>query len=218
MGDVVDLARTSVFLDFDGTVSTADVGLHLLERLAPGAWEEVEARYVRSEIGSAQCALAQWALLAPRSEGELRAVAAEVPLDPDFAPLCAALGAAGAEVTVVSDGFGFYVWEAGRAAGVPVMTATVTWPGGVIAYPYADPSCACAECGTCKRAPLAAASRRGRTTVFVGDGNSDRRAAPLADVLFAKDALAAWCAASGVPYRPFSTLRDVGGALGLALP
>jgi 2-hydroxy-3-keto-5-methylthiopentenyl-1-phosphate phosphatase len=49
----------------------------------------------------------------------------------------------------------------------------------------------------------------------VGDGVSDVKAALLADVVFAKGTLAAWCAAHGVDHTPFTTLADVAAALGL---
>ena len=32
--DDLDLARTSVFIDFDGTITTQDVGVHVLSRAA----------------------------------------------------------------------------------------------------------------------------------------------------------------------------------------
>ena len=51
--------------------------------------------------------------------------------------------------------------------------------------------------------------------MFVGDGTSDRKVAPLVDSLYAKDDLARWCDASAVLYHPFSTLRDVASDLGL---
>ena len=47
-------------------------------------------------------------------EALLRSVAAEVPLDPDFGLVVELFHNAGAEVTLVSDGFGFYVWEVGQ--------------------------------------------------------------------------------------------------------
>ena len=50
---------------------------------------------------------------------------------------------------------------------------------------------------------------RGRTTVLIGDGASDRHAALVADAVFAKDSLAAWCDSEGVAYMPFDGLDDV---------
>ncbi|HXY44834.1 MAG TPA: hypothetical protein VEH29_11650, partial [Acidimicrobiales bacterium] len=78
-----------------------------------------------------------------------------------------------------------------------------------VTFPNEDPSCECALCGACKRAPMREASARGRTTVLVGDGASDVKAANVADVIFAKDDLAKWCTANGVPFSPFSRLTDV---------
>jgi 2-hydroxy-3-keto-5-methylthiopentenyl-1-phosphate phosphatase len=49
--------------------------------------------------------------------------------------------------------------------------------------------------------------------VFVGDGVSDRKAALLADRLFATRDLAEWCESSGVDYEPFGCLADVRAAL-----
>ena len=73
-------------LDFDGTITTADVGMHLLERTAPhDEWWELHEQYERGEIGSRECIFDQWALV-EGSEAELRRVAAEVEVDPGFVP------------------------------------------------------------------------------------------------------------------------------------
>src|SRR5207247_2297872 len=128
---VVNLANTAVFLDFDGTISEADVGVHLLDRLGDPDWRQVEDLYFSGAIGNL------------------------------------------------------------------------------------DRCCPCSTCGTCKQAPIKDAQRRGRQALFVGDGASDRKAALLADVLFAKGELADWCEEVDVAYTRFERLRDVGLALGL---
>jgi HAD superfamily phosphoserine phosphatase-like hydrolase len=212
MRAVLDLAATSVFLDFDGTISTADVGVHLLERLAPAAWHDVEAEYQAGVIGSRVCLLDEWNLL-PDDRELLRSVAAEVPLDPGADALVAGLLAAGAEVSIVSDGFGFYAEDACAHLGIPLLTNTVDWATGRLEFPHEDRCCACSSCGTCKQAPIKDARHRGRTTVLVGDGTSDRKAALLADVVFAKDGLAQWCRGNAVRFEPFVSLADVRGAL-----
>jgi 2,3-diketo-5-methylthio-1-phosphopentane phosphatase len=209
---VIDLASASVFLDFDGTISTRDVCVHLLETTAPDEWHEVEARYERGEIGSRECLVDEWAMV-DGSEQELRALAAEVPLDPGFAPLVQALHDGGAEVTVVSDGFGFYVHDACRGIDVDVLTNTIDFARGTLEFPHEDRCCPCTTCGVCKQAPIKDARRRARTTVLVGDGVSDRKAALLADLVFAKGALAWWCDAFDVPYRAFDGLDEVRRAL-----
>ena len=63
----------------------------------------------------------------------------------------------------------------------------------------------CATCGEpCKRAGVS-----GEPYVFVGDGYSDRCAALAAERVLARDSLAAFLDARGVPYEPFGDLRDV---------
>jgi len=213
---VLDLARTSVFLDFDGTISEADTGVHLMERLAPREWHSIGDAYRRGEIGSRECLLDEWDLLAPATkadEAKMRSIVREVPIDPATGPLVDALRAAGAEVVVVSDGFGFPADEIAGALGVPVITNSVDWTQGRLEFPNEDRCCACSSCGTCKQAPIKDARRRGRSAVLVGDGASDRKAALLADVVFAKAELAAWCVTSGVRYLGFKTLADVHAAL-----
>jgi len=114
---------------------------------------------------------------------------------------------------VVSDGFGFYVHDRLAHLDVPILTNAVDWSSGELEFPNLDRCCACSSCGTCKQAPIKDAQRRGLTTVMVGDGASDQKAALLADVLFAKDGLARWCDLAGVRYEPFATLADVRAVL-----
>jgi 2-hydroxy-3-keto-5-methylthiopentenyl-1-phosphate phosphatase len=208
----LDLALTSVFLDFDGTISVTDVDVHLLERFAAPEWRAIDAEFVSGEIGSRVCLLDCWDLM-PHDEGPLRTAARDVALDPDAAGLVADLQAAGAEVMVVSDGFGFRATEVASELGVPALTNTVDWTTGRLEFPHEDRCCACSSCGVCKQAPIKDAKYQGRTTVLVGDGASDYKAALLADVVFAKGTLAEWCARQGVPFTPFSTLADVRAAL-----
>src|SRR6185369_13667634 len=69
-------------------------------------------------------------------------------------------------------------------------------------------------CGTCKmRAVLEAPG----PVAFVGEGDSDRFGALYADIVFAKDALVAWCERDGVPFVPWEDFDDVRSRLEAAL-
>jgi 2-hydroxy-3-keto-5-methylthiopentenyl-1-phosphate phosphatase len=68
----------------------------------------------------------------------------------------------------------------------------------------------CPVCGEpCKRALVGSNGR----FVYVGDGYSDRCAALAAERVFARDGLAAYLSAAGVPFETFESLREVGAAL-----
>lgn len=207
----LDLSYCSVFVDFDGTVSRRDVAIAILERFAPGRWEELDGRYERGEIGSREYVAALWPLLDGVELDELLAAARRIPLDPGFGPLVDFLRAGGAEVTVVSDGIGFYVATRVAPFGVAVMANAHERRRA--RFPFASAACPCGQCGTCKAAPVEAARRRGRTAVMVGDGTSDRYGAAAADLVFAKGRLVDWCEASGTPFTPYGDLAEVEAAL-----
>lgn len=206
------LENTTVLLDFDGTISERDIGVHLLERLADPRWHEIEQQYLDRTIGSRECMERQLACL-PRDADRLRAVAREIPIDPGFAGLVAGLRGGGAEVAIVSDGFGFYIADAISPVSLPILTNGVDFDAWRMRF--ADPSidCPCRACGTCKRAPALDARSRGRAVVLAGDGASDRHAAHVADVVFAKAALADYCERERVPFTRFESLADVAAAL-----
>ncbi|HTT69834.1 MAG TPA: MtnX-like HAD-IB family phosphatase [Anaeromyxobacteraceae bacterium] len=83
-------------------------------------------------------------------------------------------------------------------------------PGGLsLSFPFAHAEGACGTCGSCKGAVVEELRRQGRRVVAVGDGNADRCMARVADVVFARDRLLAWCEDSGYPCTPFETLDPV---------
>ena len=163
---------------------------------------EISAAYARDEIGSRECLLDEWDLLAERRARGCATVVDEVALDPGARPLVEALDAAGAEVTIVSDGFGIRATEVAPSSASPVLSNRVDWAHGSTGVPARGPVLPCSTCGTCKQAPIKDARRRGRLTVLVGDGTSDRKAALLADVWCSRRARR--CGGARSPTSPIS--------------
>jgi 2-hydroxy-3-keto-5-methylthiopentenyl-1-phosphate phosphatase len=205
----LDLSSTTVFLDFDGTITQHDSCVHLLNRTTGDAWRSIEDQYFSGAIGSRECLQRQWQLIPNRDEQRLRQIVREVPLDPGFPALVEALRGAGAEVVVLSDGYGFYAEEICEDHGLKLISNHIDWHEWSVAFPPISASCDCPGCGTCKPAAIRAAQARGRTTVLVGDGASDRRGAAVADRVFAKADLEDWCRAASIEYHPFTSLADV---------
>lgn len=204
----LDLSTSAFFFDFNTAVALADVDEHLLQRLAGEEWKALRPRLAMSRELEGRIGLAQrWALLSPvvgalvdppsvdslSGASLFHEVAGEIGVDPAFGSRVARLREEGAEVTVVCDGFGFYVASACESFDVQVLSNTVDFTTGQLVYPHLDRCCPCSTCGMCKQAPIEDAKRRGRRAVFVSGDLADRKAALLADVLVASGALAHWC-------------------------
>ena len=203
------LPVSSILVDFDGTACLHDVAEHLLMRYGDPSWPTYDEAWARGEIGARDGIRAQAAMLTAPSDELLAYALDHCPMDPTFAPFVRWASAAGLPLTLVSDGFGFYIEPLLATAGIDgVRVITNTWRDGDVTFENGHQECV--GCGTCKmRAVLEAPG----PVAFVGEGDSDRYGALYADVVFAKDALVGWCERDGVPYVPWTDFDDVRGRL-----
>ena len=202
----------SVLVDFDGTACLHDVAEHLLVAFGDPSWPEYDEAVDRGEMGLREAIVAQ-AGLVRLAAPELLAYALEhCPMDPTFGPFVGWCRAQGVPVTLVSDGFAFYIEPMLREAGLERITVIANeqqWRDGRpdgLRFMNAHP--ACVGCGTCKMQAVLRYRERG-PVAFVGEGQTDRYGALYADVTFAKQALVAFCRADGVPFVPWDDFDDV---------
>jgi HAD superfamily phosphoserine phosphatase-like hydrolase len=206
------LPPLTFLVDYDGTICLTQVVDELMVEFAPSdEWLRLDAMYDRGEIGS-RSELAQLVAWLPAERERVVAAAAEQPHDETFIGFVTLASSVGAEIEIVSDGYGFYVEPALARlglTGLPIATAETSWATGraEIRFPFGHPDCHL--CGTCKRNRVLHHRARGRHVILVGDGTSDRYAAAHADSIFAKAPLSDWCDGAGWAYRPWSTFDEV---------
>ena len=208
----------AVLVDFDGTACSHDVAEHLLIEFGGPTWHEWDEAVDRGEVPLREAILAQDALLRADRETMLAFALDHCPLDPTFSSFCRWLADLDIPVAIVSDGFGFYIGPILEAAGLgnlTVLSNEQRWDGAGMpaGLTFGHPHPECVGCGTCKmRAVTMYREAHGRVA-FIGEGQTDRYGALYADVVFAKDALPAYCEADGVPYLPWEHFDDIRGAL-----
>jgi 2,3-diketo-5-methylthio-1-phosphopentane phosphatase len=215
--------RGTLYLcDFDGTIALEDVGNRFFAAFATdrGAWDAIIADWVAGRAGGREVLARECALVdvdAPR----IAAFVADRRLDPAFAPFVTAARAAGGDVIVASDGLLTYIRPLLDEHGLGDVVAhsnRARVVGRRLEPDFGSPEGeGCGRCGTCKGAVLSALAGDFARTVFIGDGLSDRCAAPRADVVYAKDDLLAHCRAVGITARAFATFVDVATAEALQL-
>jgi 2-hydroxy-3-keto-5-methylthiopentenyl-1-phosphate phosphatase len=203
----------SILVDYDGTISSADIGDELLARhfTDPALLVAKDLEYDAGRLGSRE--LMRWDMdVLPHDAALLRAEAAAMPQDGAFPAFVAAAEARGIAIEVVSDGLGFYVADNLARLGLarlPLATNAnrVEGGGAGMSFPYGHP--ACLVCGTCKRERVRAHQALGRVVAYIGDGTSDRYAAFHAELVLAKDSLARLCETAAWPYRSWSDFREL---------
>jgi 2,3-diketo-5-methylthio-1-phosphopentane phosphatase len=205
-----------VFLDFDGTITLRDATDAILDAFADPEWLQIEDAWLSGQIGSRECLAAQMALV-NATRDQVDRLLDDIGVDPGFAMLLGTCAARAAPVHIVSDGFDYCIGRIlgredlhlrERLTSSHIVSSSLGPEGGRWRATFAHPPCA-HGCATCKPAAMERLSPTGAVTVFVGDGMSDRYAAACANVVFAKDKLAAFCDNASIPYTPYDTLAAV---------
>lgn len=211
-----------VFSDFDGTITRLDVTDEILEKFADPSWQEVEELWLRGDIGSRECFERQAALVRVTAK-QLNALVDAIPLDPDFPAFYRILKAWHLPFYIVSDSFDYVIRRVLKRAGADgelrngrhlFSTGMRLERGRMRAiFPHSDHGCN-HGCATCKPAIIRRIRKRQQPVIFIGDGLSDRFAVEVADVVFAKNELLAYCRERGMACRSFETFGDVQKELG----
>lgn len=203
-----------VFCDFDGTITTVDTTLRVLDRLAAPAWEALEDDWREGRIDAAACMRGQIALVGG-DDAALDAVLDGIELDPGFCDFAAWCEARAIPLAVVSDGVDYFIRRILARHGLGDLTVVSNKLGGQagareLTHPHRREGCA-AGSGVCKCAAtqgrLDAAGRP--MVVYIGDGRSDFCVSARADLLFAKGELAGYATGRGQAFHAFTTFHDI---------
>lgn len=210
----------SLFIDFDGTISPVDISNTFFTSFAGADAATAVDEWKRGLISSTECLRRELAAY----EGDIRTLqefARGREIDRGFFRLKAECDRRGFSLFIVSDGLDFYIRPFLENHGIDEVLYTncldVAGDRRTLSFPYFNE--ACGRCANCKSAHVRSEKDRGKIVIYVGDGLSDKCAASISDVVFAKGDLARYCDENGIPYNGFHVLDEVAeiiGALDLA--
>lgn len=203
--------RVEVLCDFDGTITNDDIGFRIIEAFGSPGWQEVEEAYQRGEKGSRQALLEIFSTIHVSEDRLRHFIEGNFHVDPYFGSFLDFCGRLNVNVTVLSDGFDFYIdlMFAKFGVEVPYLANSLRVVDGSLLATFPHHSACCGLCGNCKRTYAEQLKRWGADIIYIGDGCSDRCASETADIVFAKDFLAEHCRQKGINYRPFKGFADI---------
>jgi 2-hydroxy-3-keto-5-methylthiopentenyl-1-phosphate phosphatase len=211
------LSRYFIVCDFDGTITERDTLDLVVHRYAPEVWDRVEERLRGGQVDLMQAMQEEFAAVRATEAEVVAFVLQNAAIRPGFARFVEWVEREGHDLVVVSAGFRVLIDPILRQAGlhhlhVHAGDALFTPHGTALSFPPSNADCL-AECGHCKSETIAAHGPFEGPVVYIGDGYSDRCAAQEADLVFAREGLAAYLDGLALPYLSFETFDDIVTAL-----
>jgi 2-hydroxy-3-keto-5-methylthiopentenyl-1-phosphate phosphatase len=213
MSATVRKPRILVLCDFDGTVSTVDMGNEILNRFTDKGWEEIDRAYCAGEIGS-RVAYSRVASLFRGSRAQmLEFVMSRERIDPHFLEFYEFCRENGVDLKIVSDGLDFYIDEILKRNNLHDIeffsNVTIFGDGNKLSIEFPRMNDDCEKCGTCKRSVLSEYRSSYDRVVYVGNGYSDVCPAKEADLVFAKEVLYEKFMQDGMACVRYENFRDI---------
>lgn len=205
--------KFKIFIDFDGTVTTTDVGETMfLEFGNKEKVEEIIEGLLTDRMSSKDCWLALCESVSHINKNELDKFINEVTVEPTFKNFIEFCVNNEIDYFILSDGFDYYIkriLEKEKLGDVKFYSNILEISNNKLipSFPHLDMDSP--ESANCKRNHIINNSGDEEYTVFIGDGNSDRYAAQFCDFVFAKSDLLKYCERERISYYPFKNFDDV---------
>lgn len=206
----------AILADFDGTVILQDSNDAIFEAFGNEESAKAEQAYQEGRLNNQETVTTHFREMQITSEQYYEFLDANIRLDPGFDAFLEQVREHELPFAIVSGGFRQGIWH---ILGESRLQGVTVYANDVVGTPYLKPAFAtdnpaCEKpfgpCGNCKQICIAKVRQAtGRNILYIGDGMTDRCAAEAADVLFAKDSLAAYCQARNLPYISFEQFADI---------
>jgi 2,3-diketo-5-methylthio-1-phosphopentane phosphatase len=216
--------KLALVLDFDGTITTKDIGVEIIKKYAGPDWDAGLRRWRAGEFDQRQLMEWEFARLPGDRLPEMRKFAlTEADVRPGFHELLELCRSNDVPVEVVSNGMSFYIEAVLGREGLsdlafvaPVPTLSGIGNGPVVEFGKGVETCE--TTGLCKCARARRLRSGDRKIVFVGDGISDFCVAEgEADFIIARSSLRDHCLKNGIAHDEFGDFYDVARVLNTLL-
>ncbi len=205
----------AIICDFDGTIAVRDVGHHFFGSMVDdtAVWEELLEKWKIGLISSKECLTREMSMIDACREDLDRFIENEK-LDiyfKDFVDFCEKRMY---EFVILSDGMDYYIESMLMNNGLGYLDFRanhLVFEGdrlSRIEFPWFD-RIDCTLCGNCKKYHIEEFKRKGLTSIYIGNGYSDRCPSEYADIIFAKSDLLDHCRQKGIDHIEFGNFRDV---------
>lgn len=215
-GIVAGLDKCLVVSDFDGTITTRDTNGQIERHFGNEANDAIRDKFFAGEIGIREALPKHFEHIKITEDEYLDFLVSRIKLTPGVAGFQKKLAEAGIPFVILSGGNIKAVESIMNKNNLQVPTVYAneyhfTGRDIEIKCYHQDVSCdqSYGPCGNCKARHMRCFRKDYDHIIFIGDGPTDRCAAKLADYVFARDKLAAFCAREGIAHTVYEDFNDI---------
>jgi len=206
-----------IFVDFDGTITTEDVGNAFFETFGGPGYRDTLKEYESGVLSAQETFRRGTRAIGTARLSDVDRFLHQQKIDETFVRFVEFCRVNAIEMYIVSDGLDYYIrgiLEIHNIHGVPFFSNTlIASPvdGDRVAFdiqfPFSDAECT--RCACCKRNIVLTRAGDEDIIAYIGEGYSDRCAAQYADIVFAKKSLQTFCQQENISYYPYTSFQDV---------
>lgn len=208
----LSLNRLAIFSDFDGTITTEDTLVYLLDKYGSPDWWDIENRLLQGTIDEKQALPAEIDTLNVPWDEAISALLSDIEIDPGFAEFIKWIGNRKIPFSILSGGFKeissallkYHFKNNFKILANSLEIDGCNWKVVPSKQPKINNLC-----NNCKSFPLLEMKKKGYQTVYIGDGSTDRCPASNADMVFAKSDLADYCRDNSITFQTYSGFNDI---------
>lgn len=205
-----------IFIDFDGTITTRDIGEAMFIQFGNAAHaEEIVKDWIDEKINASQ----SWQLLcstvANLNMNEFNKFIDSISIDNTFKDFVVYCRKNNYEIKIISDGLDYYI---NRFLAKENLTDIQFYSNKLVfdeynnlipVFPYMDEECK--RCANCKRNHILnnSGDDENEFSIYIGDGWSDVCPAQYCDFIFAKNSLLKYCEKNRITYFPYSDFNQI---------
>ena len=199
--------------DFDGTITTRDTLSTFLKEYAPKEWLILEDKWVKGEMGSAECLQKQFGLIKNISPEMIEEFVDTIEIDSYFKEFNEIRLKNNVNFLILSDGLDYFINRILQKHGIKnidIVSNHAEFLNGkfTISFPNKNNGCI-KNYGTCKCDVIKILRQKYKEIYYIGDGTSDICVADKSDILFAKSTLLDYCKKIGLNCIEFGTYKEV---------
>lgn len=204
-----------IFCDFDGTITTTDNILLVMEHFNPPGWRDIVSLMMERRLSIRRGVGALFSLLSvDRREEIIALVLQRATFREGFVDFLQHCHTADIPFYVVSGGIDFFIdpllqrVPSDLIPEVYCNRASFSGERITLSWPYSCDEHCTDDCGLCKTS-LMRSLPPAATTIMIGDSITDFGAARCADIVFARSHLARHCTEQGLVYDAYESFFDI---------